>query len=109
MVDIKECSEGLHNCQQRCDELEGGFICACFEGYELENDTVSCRGKCHTCEHLELNLIYCIFYTDVDECKLGISRCQQQCINTEGSYRCDCRSGFQLNSDDNYTCVGNMI
>ena len=54
---------------------------------------------------IKLNL----FYIDIDECELGISRCQQQCINTEGSYRCDCRFGFQLNLDDNYTCIGNVI
>lgn len=44
LIDIKECSEGLHNCTQRCEEFEGGFSCACFEGYKLENDSVSCKG-----------------------------------------------------------------
>ena len=48
-----------------------------------------------------------IFYIDIDECELGISRCQQLCTNTEGNYTCDCRPGFRLDMDDNYTCIGN--
>ena len=33
---------------------------------------------------------------DIDECKLHIDGCDQICINTPGSYRCDCRSGYTL-------------
>ena len=49
LIDIKECSEDLHNCTQRCDELIGSFSCACFEGYMLENDSVSCKGIVCVC------------------------------------------------------------
>ena len=44
VLDIKECSSNSHNCQQTCIELEGGFSCGCFDGFELENDSVSCKG-----------------------------------------------------------------
>lgn len=37
--------------------------------------------------------------TDIDECSTNTDSCQQQCINTEGSYLCDCGEGFALNSD----------
>ena len=43
-LDISECQSGLHNCSQKCVELEGGFSCACNEGYELDSDQISCKG-----------------------------------------------------------------
>ena len=48
-LDITECKDGLHNCTQRCIELEGGYTCACNEGYELEDDRTSCIGLLHAC------------------------------------------------------------
>lgn len=40
---------------------------------------------------------------DVDECSSGRHRCHREaeCINLEGSYRCNCRNGF---SGDGYYC-----
>ena len=49
ILDIAECINGLHNCTQRCIELEGGYICACDEGYELDKDGVSCKGTSLCC------------------------------------------------------------
>ena len=31
--------------------------------------------------------------------------CQQECVNTNGSYMCACRSGYRLLSDG-YSCIG---
>ena len=45
--DIGECLIGTHNCSQVCVELDGGFECACFDGYELNNDKVTCDGIVH--------------------------------------------------------------
>ena len=45
VIDIMECQDGLHNCSQKCIELEGGFSCACNEGYNLQKDRASCLGK----------------------------------------------------------------
>ena len=39
-------------------------------------------------------------HTDIDECALGISGCQQQCTNTNGSYYCTCWNGFSLEIDN---------
>ena len=46
--------------------------------------------------------IYIIF-TDIGECSYGL--CNQLCINSEGSYTCDCNTGYNLLSD-NSTCEG---
>ena len=33
---------------------------------------------------------------DVDECGDGSHNCSQICVNTPGSYYCNCQRGFQL-------------
>ena len=50
----------------------------------------------------------CTFYLsiDIDECEdSSLNNCDQLCNNTEGSYHCDCKSGFQLAADQ-ATCEG---
>lgn len=46
------------------------------------------------------------FPTDVDECGEGLSQCGpfSVCLNTPGSYRCECRSGYRL-AEDGHACV----
>lgn len=41
--------------------------------------------------------------TDVNECKQGSAQCAEKasCINTYGSYRCNCKAGF---TGDGFTC-----
>ncbi|XP_064594398.1 fibrillin-2-like [Liolophura sinensis] len=37
---------------------------------------------------------------DINECFLDLDRCDDNCINTDGSYRCSCsRSGYELDID----------
>ena len=37
MLDIDECSTGVHNCTQnrQCVNTPGDYECECFSGYEL--------------------------------------------------------------------------
>lgn len=42
--------------------------------------------------------------TDVDECLDNNGGCQQVCVNTMGSYECQCTHGFFL-SDNQHTCI----
>ena len=43
-------------------------------------------------------------YADIDECSLGNGGCGSgECVNTEGSYTCDCPAGFSRDGD---RCVG---
>ena len=55
--------------------------------------------------HCFLILLYIIFETDIGECLLGISDCNQTCINTVGSYYCQCKLGYTL-SNDSHSCLG---
>ena len=48
-------------------------------------------------------LLACVMCLDVDECQLQQQPCSQLCVNTAGSYRCDCVTGYQLRPDG-HTC-----
>nr|XP_040054275.1 bone morphogenetic protein 1-like isoform X1 [Gasterosteus aculeatus aculeatus] len=43
------------------------------------------------------------FFSDVDECSKENGGCQHECVNTFGSYSCQCRSGFMLH-DNKHDC-----
>ena len=51
--------------------------------------------------HIIINM-----FIDIDECS-GINQCQQLCINTEGSFTCNCTEGFTLESDER-NCTGKI-
>ena len=61
--------------------------------------------------HYENNIVIihwqvgCAILLDIDECADGMNNCKDICRNTNGSYSCDCRSGYSLNNDG-YTCSG---
>ena len=50
------------------------------------------------------NYIIVNILTDINECNNN-STCDHRCINTIGSFNCECNSGYQLN-DDLMTCSG---
>ncbi|XP_041355468.1 mucin-like protein [Gigantopelta aegis] len=78
-TNINECLTSSNNCSNNteCIDTDGGFLCRCRRGY-TEHDSV--------CE-------------DIDECMLGIHGCQQNCMNFDGGYSCDCDVGFKLKHD----------
>ncbi|PKU27693.1 multiple epidermal growth factor-like domains protein 6 [Limosa lapponica baueri] len=41
---------------------------------------------------------------DVDECQVHNGGCQHRCVNTLGSYYCECKPGFRLHTDGR-TCI----
>ena len=42
---------------------------------------------------------------DINECREERDVCHQECVNTDGSYHCDCRSGYRLTVDE-ISCNG---
>nr|XP_026690224.1 fibrillin-1-like isoform X1 [Ciona intestinalis] len=72
-----------------CDECVNGVcvaetdvnVCSCSEGYK----GTSCS-------------------EDIDECTEETHRCSDICINTVGSFECDCPTGYKLD-DTGFTCT----
>lgn len=44
-------------------------------------------------------------FSDVDECINFNGGCDHTCVNTIGTYRCECRDGWQLD-DGQLKCIG---
>ena len=44
-IDIDECKEELDDCDLLCENTDGGFKCACPEGFELHTDQKQCDSK----------------------------------------------------------------
>lgn len=43
-TDVDECTEGVHMCEQVCENSVGSYQCSCFDGYILQN-TFTCQGE----------------------------------------------------------------
>ncbi|XP_072013253.1 uncharacterized protein [Amphiura filiformis] len=64
---------------------ETNCTCQCAQpGYELEESGLSCR--------------------DINECLLETDLCEHLCINTDGSYDCECQNEYEL-QPDGYSCA----
>lgn len=70
-VDLDECVEMQHRCQQRCINTFGSFMCGCDDGYQLAHDQTSCAGAClAVCVSVKVICVKEFFYIIVH-----ISRC----------------------------------
>ena len=47
-----------------------------------------------------------INHIDINECRVNTDNCSHRCVNTDGSYYCNCNAGYQLQSDK-HSCKGN--
>ncbi|XP_032445286.1 fibulin-1 isoform X2 [Xiphophorus hellerii] len=83
-ADIDECSAHTGPCQpsQTCVNTVGSHSC-------LTNAIACPRGF-----HLSVNGTRC---EDVNECMVGSKCAKHVCVNLEGLYRCECRSGYMFN------------
>ncbi|XP_071107336.1 uncharacterized protein [Haliotis cracherodii] len=76
------CKQMNVTCEQGCTSNGLAATCTCRPGYRLTDG--------YTC-------------IDIDECFFRNGMCQHDCINTVGSFRCDCPLGLVL-SKDLYRC-----
>ncbi|XP_065834249.1 low-density lipoprotein receptor-related protein 8-like [Oscarella lobularis] len=85
--DEKNChacsGDSLCESSEECVERPGGRMCVCKAGY------ISGANGC----------------IDVDECEME-GTCSQTCINTVGSYKCECALGYQLDNDGQCVAMG---
>lgn len=79
----KSCGDTNGGCEQNCTLLDGGVVCFCWHGFELSVDLRKC--------------------VDIDECQT-FGACSQQCMNTRGSYKCQCNQGYVSDGVDGKEC-----
>ncbi|XP_040269935.1 fibrillin-1 [Bufo bufo] len=89
--DQDECEEGLHDCEEKqmtCKNLIGTFMCICGPGYQRRPNGEGCM--------------------DLNECsKPGL--CENgKCLNTVGSYKCECVDGFNASITET-ECIDNRL
>ncbi|CAH1775918.1 unnamed protein product [Owenia fusiformis] len=85
--DIDECELNKHDCHVNatCENVPGRFKCNCNPGYQGLGRTDNMYSNGREC-------------FDDDECGLGAcDRRVSICINTDGSYECECKDGFRMN------------
>ena len=51
-----------------------------------------------------VNQVFFNISVDLDECQVVNGGCEHTCVNTYGSYYCECDDGYSLN-EDKHTCT----
>ncbi|XP_057674093.1 collagen and calcium-binding EGF domain-containing protein 1 [Corythoichthys intestinalis] len=77
-------------CEQQCSDHFGRVVCTCYAGFRYHRE-----------RHRNREKPYCL---DIDECAdTNATACSQLCINTVGSFQCECVPGYFL-EEDGRTC-----
>ncbi|CAL8325945.1 unnamed protein product [Lota lota] len=125
--DLNECGLRPRPCKHRCMNTAGSYKCYCPDGYTLHQDGgcrdtrncfyANCQYGCEvvkgdvrcTCPSPGLRLgpdrRTCV---DIDECvqRRGVCPRDRKCVNTFGSFLCNCPHGFRLvYIKGRYTCI----
>ncbi|XP_043362783.1 adhesion G protein-coupled receptor E3-like isoform X18 [Dermochelys coriacea] len=95
--DINEClGPSLADCgpNTNCNNTAGTYFCTCINGYEPSSGKGQFMNASeNTCQ-------------DIDECHKIPNICgpNATCINTNGSYRCECRAGYVPSNRNTTLC-----
>ncbi|KAJ6664070.1 hypothetical protein lerEdw1_008285 [Lerista edwardsae] len=108
LEDVDEClTEGICG-PGTCYNTMGNYTCICPPDYMQVNGGNNCMDEFSTLCGSQRPGFFIDIYTglpvDIDECQNG-QVCQQNadCVNTAGSYRCDCKPGYR------FTPVGRCV
>lgn len=96
-----------HICTDTCES----YSCACISGYMLQEGGRSCQGLSCCLKVKSCNVVYmCVTRLDIDECNiLGLSVCEETCVNTNGSFHCECRRSGYVLGDDGVSCCRVLV
>ena len=105
-ADVDECARNEDSCSifAQCFNTVGTYACSCIPGYAGDGRT--CTGIISSVSTVKK--VKGLSIADVDECARGTDDCapNAECGNTQGSFQCVCREGFEGNGR---TCRGLWI
>lgn len=126
-ADKDTCASSNGGCEQVCRQDADQLRCSCNPGFDLQEDGRSCRPSdpcaANACEQLcvpgeEGSSCRCPdgfqldadqhLCADVDECRSQSCR-GRRCVNTHGSYRCECFDGFVARADGSCSDVDECV
>ena len=121
-IDINECQYINHGCSplknEECNNTPGSFFCRCKAGFK--NSTLGmCDGKptmyhklpnfnnyydLSPMRHISMTIII----IDINECETNQHNCSDRmnCRNTNGSYECTCKEGYNFSMALEEECQG---
>ena len=78
-----------------------------FGGVLLIIYTVYCFNTLHFMHDFTIIVAckLCFLFADINECADGTANCDQQCINNDGGFECQCLQGF-LEDPNTKKCKG---
>uniref|UniRef100_T1IZH3 Sushi, von Willebrand factor type A, EGF and pentraxin domain-containing protein 1 n=1 Tax=Strigamia maritima TaxID=126957 RepID=T1IZH3_STRMM len=104
---LDKCGQNVKECHCHNNNILNSTLC--------ENRLETCISN--SCQHNQLcrtlnNVSFCdchgytgkFCHYDINECLYGNGGCTHECINTHGSYSCNCPKGFTLDTDG-HTCT----
>jgi hypothetical protein len=105
LTDIDECLNNPCHSNASCTDSEGSFDCQCNNGYAGDGvSNCASRTKFHTWGFVfvfRIN-VYVNIFIDINECITNPCHHNASCTDNEGSFVCQCNSGF---SGDGLNCT----